>query len=860
MSSVNATDLQALVPLIVNKLLYVPFKVHCKCPELLGRPVATGLRCEIPMGECGPEVAKCKEEDDDFNLCTVDPLTFEFKCVDVGSNICVPNPCLNDGICLGHASNNIQADIIVIAHGSPEFNSKVGGRNLGNFIDKLYNVLDMGWTHNARIAGVLADQTGNYRHRQMWFRFSSLKEEMNLHNITIESRILSGDEFTEFGIEKGVDMMFEHGRPGAHCAFLILTAISEQFTEADNHGFQIFTNQTVAQTIGKCNVHVLNINDQTTHLLTSLSHRTLTTVPDFSAMMNSVHEIQDTIYKSPWVPECECSGNYFGYFCQNLPEKFINGPEPENRPTCSENSCEQGECIENRASFKEKPVEFVLMLEKSPKTFNRTLPHLKDFLKQVVNLGELKFSSNLWRMTIITFFKVRKVINGKRFDSQESETLLELDDPIFNLQSFEEIRTEIDYIIDNMQDIDSNFKDGPWAYKPVIEATNKLATKMRSDCHTVTLFITTHTKFAHSYFNKMVDKYNEVNNYNKNIQAGLPNKVVVVYFGFPNNFDGNQRNFYNEVFQPASNTDETYGFSFADKKSEIKTIFEHFALPHNIIMSSTKPVEMRDLADVVIDKLLYVPYKTDCKCPDHLGRPVSVGLRCEIPLGTCGPGVAMCRDYDTDHDLCVVDPVTFMFKCDCPPCRSGPLCEDVLELCTIHTFCGFGECSTSYINEGRKGEDCEAKCICEDQVFVDEFNQAEPKPCTIANDPCETNECNLDNSVCNVIDDVGQCVCEPCWTGRLCDRPLDLCSEKMNPCKSGSRCRMINQCTETECACMNFCFTGAFCDMPVDTCDSNPCQNGGTCVMRSDCSFKWLVCRKIRRIDKYIYRHPSWEP
>ena len=297
MSSVVPTEMEDLAPVVINKLLYTTNEINCECPKLSGKPVAAGNRCEILMGECGPEVEQCTVTDTDNSLCEVnDASPNYFKC-NKPTSICNSNPCKNGGQCLGNAENNIQADIMIIAHGSVSFDLKVGANKLVEFIENLFDSLDVGWPHNARFACLLADQSGSFRHRPLWPRFSTDKKEMNLDEIVIEPRTLAAGEVIEFGFSKTFEIFQDHGREGAHCVYLILSSISDPFSKADNHGSEIFQNQELTDHIQKCNVHVININLGYNFILETIPQKTLTTILDASELIPQIPAIKDAIYR-----------------------------------------------------------------------------------------------------------------------------------------------------------------------------------------------------------------------------------------------------------------------------------------------------------------------------------------------------------------------------------------------------------------------------------------------------------------------------------------------------------------------------------------------------------------------------------
>ena len=68
------------------------------------------------------------------------------------------------------------------------------------------------------------------------------------------------------------------------------------------------------------------------------------------------------------------------------------------------------------------------------------------------------------------------------------------------------------------------------------------------------------------------------------------------------------------------------------------------------------------------------------------------------------------------------------------------------------------------------------------------------------------------------------CTCAAGFTGVLCEQEVDDCES--NPCQNGGTC--TDGLLSYVCSCL-LCYTGTHCEYTAP-CDSSPCQNGGTCV------------------------------
>ena len=68
-----------------------------------------------------------------------------------------------------------------------------------------------------------------------------------------------------------------------------------------------------------------------------------------------------------------------------------------------------------------------------------------------------------------------------------------------------------------------------------------------------------------------------------------------------------------------------------------------------------------------------------------------------------------------------------------------------------------------------------------------------------------------------------RCVCQPGWSGEMCDVNIDDCEK--NPCSNGGQC--IDEVDDYTCVCEAG-FTGKKCQHSIDYCTAEPCQNGGS--------------------------------
>ncbi|XP_033107909.1 fibropellin-3-like [Anneissia japonica] len=100
--------------------------------------------------------------------------------------------------------------------------------------------------------------------------------------------------------------------------------------------------------------------------------------------------------------------------------------------------------------------------------------------------------------------------------------------------------------------------------------------------------------------------------------------------------------------------------------------------------------------------------------------------------------------------------------------------------------------------------------------------------CEYAVDRCDASPCQ-NGATCVMTADCQAltCTCPECWTGAICQEPIDLCATSTN-CLNGATCQMLNDCNDTTCLCAG-CYTGPTCSILLNPCNSFPCQNRGNC-------------------------------
>ena len=109
--------------------------------------------------------------------------------------------------------------------------------------------------------------------------------------------------------------------------------------------------------------------------------------------------------------------------------------------------------------------------------------------------------------------------------------------------------------------------------------------------------------------------------------------------------------------------------------------------------------------------------------------------------------------------------------------------------------------------------------------YKPEFNWIAGKNCEINVDNCANQPCHHGHCIDGV--DSFTCVCQPGFTGQLCQVQINECLSTPSPCMHGGQC--VDLVGGFECKCPAG--TGGLrCENNVNDCFSNPCQNKGKCI------------------------------
>lgn len=151
------------------------------------------------------------------------------------------------------------------------------------------------------------------------------------------------------------------------------------------------------------------------------------------------------------------------------------------------------------------------------------------------------------------------------------------------------------------------------------------------------------------------------------------------------------------------------------------------------------------------------------------------------------------------------------FKCDCQAGLTGKRCEVNVDECASHPCQNDGTCHdglNSYYcqcNSGFTGD------LCQNNI----------------NDCVGDIKCLNGGQCIDLINDY-ECNCTDDYYGELCElkRVNGLCATVI--CQNGGICREYGKNGFT-CQCITG-FTGSNCQTNIDECQSQPCNNGGTCI------------------------------
>lgn len=225
--------------------------------------------------------------------------------------------------------------------------------------------------------------------------------------------------------------------------------------------------------------------------------------------------------------------------------------------------------------------------------------------------------------------------------------------------------------------------------------------------------------------------------------------------------------------------------------------------------------------EVEIDECESDPCQNGATCNNLIGLyaceclPGFEGVDCEIDIDECSS--QPCRNGAVCHDM--VD----SYVCDCSDTGfMGEHCEEDILECASEP-CQHGAPCLEGLKEyaclcwpGYKGENCE--------IDIDECAEA---PCENDGECFERSDLShweMDWEL-NFADASGYiCQCQPGYAGENCSVDIDECESE--PCQNSGTCEdRVNGYT---CLCAHG-FTGDICEINIDDCESQPCQNGAWC-------------------------------
>ncbi|MDF1552331.1 MAG: PKD domain-containing protein, partial [Deferrisomatales bacterium] len=143
----------------------------------------------------------------------------------------------------------------------------------------------------------------------------------------------------------------------------------------------------------------------------------------------------------------------------------------------------------------------------------------------------------------------------------------------------------------------------------------------------------------------------------------------------------------------------------------------------------------------------------------------------------------------------------------------GAIGTDTLIVVVAVNYCAGDPCLNGSCTDG----DADFTCVC-DPGFTGDL-------CDIDIDVCLDNPCQNGGACVDGIGDAFSCVCEPGFEGDLCEINIDECVT--NPCENGGVC--LDGINHFICECPGG-YAGETCGENIDDCAGDPCLNGGLCI------------------------------
>ena len=229
-----------------------------------------------------------------------------------------------------------------------------------------------------------------------------------------------------------------------------------------------------------------------------------------------------------------------------------------------------------------------------------------------------------------------------------------------------------------------------------------------------------------------------------------------------------------------------------------------------------------------------------------------MGRTCNTCLLTCvnGNQSSDCSECECFQGYTGTNCSMDINECLPNPCLNSGTCTDMINdyACNCTNEWGGRNCSACGLGCGINGienSDC-SNCDC-NLGFTGTMCGTNINDCT-PNSPCRNNgSCTdlVDNYMCNCTNEwegrncsecglgcfngrdnseCSMCVCDPGFTGRLCDTDINECQP--SPCRNSGSCTdLVNNYT---CNCTDG-WEGRNCSTPIDPCVPNPCRHGGEC-------------------------------